>query len=176
MNRRHILSLSVITALGLAFLPGSALAQQKSLKEQLVGTWTVVSWDQVNKDGSKFQRFGANPKGVNVFDANGRFYVMFARADLPKFTANNPMKTTSDENKAVMEGSIAYFGTYTVDEAGKSISLRVDASTFPNQVGIEQKRNITSISANDLQVSNPNASAGGQINVVMKRATTVAIN
>ncbi len=62
MDRRHILSLSVITALGLAFLPGSALAQQKSLKDQLVGTWTVVSWDQVNKDGSKFQRFGTNPK------------------------------------------------------------------------------------------------------------------
>jgi hypothetical protein len=86
------------------------------------------------------------------------------------------MKTTSEENKAVMEGSIAYFGTYTVDEAGKTISLRVDASTFPNQVGNEQKRNITSISANDLQVSNPNASAGGQISYVMKRATTVATN
>ena len=176
MNRRNILSLSAITALGFALLPGSAVGQQKSLKDQLVGTWTTVSWEQTNKDGSKFQRFGANPKGVNVFDANGRFYVMFARADLPKFAANNPMKTTSEENKAVMEGSIAYFGTYTVDEAGKSISLRVEASTFPNQVGNEQKRNITSISANDLQVSNPNASAGGQISYVMKRATTVATN
>jgi len=111
-----------------------------------------------------------------VFDANGRFYVMFARADLPKIAASNPMKTTPEENKSVMEGSIAYFGTYTVDEAGKSISLRVEASTFPNQVGSEQKRTITSIAANDLQVSNPNASAGGQINYVMKRATTVAVN
>ena len=75
-----------------------------------------------------------------------------------------------------MEGSIAYFGTYTVDEAGKSISLRVDASTFPNQVGVEQKRDITSLTSNNLQLSNPNASAGGQINYVMKRATTVARN
>ena len=39
MNRRNVLSLSVATALGLALLPGSAVAQQKSLKEQLVGTW-----------------------------------------------------------------------------------------------------------------------------------------
>jgi hypothetical protein len=36
MNRRNILSLFAITALGLAMLPGNALAQQKSLKDQLL--------------------------------------------------------------------------------------------------------------------------------------------
>jgi hypothetical protein len=25
-------------------------------------------------DGSKLKQFGANPKGINVFDANGRFF------------------------------------------------------------------------------------------------------
>ena len=91
MNRRHIFSLSVIPALAL-MLPGAATAQQKTLKEQLAGTWTAVSWEQVGKDGSKFERFGANPKGVNVFDANGRFVVVFARSDLPKLAAQDPMK------------------------------------------------------------------------------------
>jgi hypothetical protein len=64
MNHRHILSLSVATALGLALLPGSALAQQKSLKEQLAGTWTIVSNDNVAPDGTKRQLFGPNPKGI----------------------------------------------------------------------------------------------------------------
>jgi hypothetical protein len=58
MNFRHILSLSVITAVGVALLPGSLLAQQKSLKEQLVGTWTIVSNDNVAPDGTKRQLFG----------------------------------------------------------------------------------------------------------------------
>ena len=58
MNRRHILSLSVTTALGLALLPGSALAQQKPLKERLAGTWTIVSNDNVSPDGTKRQLFG----------------------------------------------------------------------------------------------------------------------
>src|SRR5690349_194983 len=71
MNRRNVISLSAATALGLAFLSGSAIAQQKSLKDQLVGTWTVAAWEQTNKDGSKLHRFGANPKGVNVFNADG---------------------------------------------------------------------------------------------------------
>ena len=43
MNRRNIFGLSAIAALGLALLPGSAVSQQKSLKEQIVGTWTFVS-------------------------------------------------------------------------------------------------------------------------------------
>jgi len=176
MKRRNILGLSVIAALGLALLPGSALAQQKSLKEQIVGTWTAASWEQTNKDGTKFQRFGANPKGVNVFEANGRFFVMFARADLPKFASNNPMKTTPEENKAVMEGSIAYYGTYTVDETGKTVTLRVEASSFPNQVGSEQKRTIDSLTAGELKLSNPTVLTGGHIDYVMKRATTVVIN
>jgi hypothetical protein len=25
-------------------------------------------------DGSKLKQFGANPKGINVFDVNGRFF------------------------------------------------------------------------------------------------------
>jgi hypothetical protein len=71
---------------------------------------------------------------------------------------------------------IAYYGTYTVDETGKTLTLRVEASSFPNQVGSEQKRTITSLTANELKLGNPTALSGGQINYVMKRATTVASN
>src|SRR5205085_3611986 len=74
MNRHSILSLSAVTVLGLAVLPGSAVSQQKTLKDQLVGTWTLTSWEQDGgQTGPKFQRFGANPKGYNIFDASGRF-------------------------------------------------------------------------------------------------------
>jgi hypothetical protein len=124
MNRHKITRLSALTALGLALLTGSAVSQQKSLKDQLVGTWTVASWDQTNKDGSKLQRFGANPKGVNVFNADGRFFVMFAHPDLPKIASNNPMTPTPDEAKALVQGTISYFGTYTVDEAKKRSPCR----------------------------------------------------
>jgi hypothetical protein len=66
MNQRRILTLSAI-ALGLVFsLPG-AMAQTKSLKDQLVGTWSLVSWEQVNNDGTKRQDFGPSPKGVTTF-------------------------------------------------------------------------------------------------------------
>jgi ABC-type uncharacterized transport system substrate-binding protein len=42
---------------------------------------------------------------------------MVVRSDLPKFGSNNRMSGTPEENKAIVQGSIAYFGTYSIDEA-----------------------------------------------------------
>jgi hypothetical protein len=131
MNRRNILSISAITVLGLSLLPGSATAQQKSLKEQLVGTWTLVSWEQDVANGPKFQRYGTSPKGDNI--------MMFARPDLPKLASGNPATPTPDESKAIVSGAIGLFGTYIVDEAATVVSLRIEACTFPNQMGTRSK-------------------------------------
>jgi hypothetical protein len=158
-----------LALLGLALPMSDAVAQQKSIKDQLVGTWTVVSWDQVRADGSKIQRFGANPKGINVFDANGRFFVMFARPDLPKIASRDPMKTTTEENKAIMEGTIAYYGTYSVSEPDKTVTFRIEASSFPNQVGADQKRKITELTGDQLKYENTTVMSGGQIYVVLNR-------
>jgi len=176
MNWRPVLGLCIVAAMGLALPTSSAVSQQKSLKEQLVGTWIPVAWDQQLPDGSKLQRFGANPKGVNVFDANGRFFVMFARADLPRIASNNPMKTTSEEAQTITAGTIAYYGTYTVDEANKTIAMKVETSTLPNQLGLDQKRVILALTADELRYTNPTPLAGGTITVSLKRAPGPAVN
>ena len=170
MNRHNVLSLSVITALGLALLPGSAAAQQKSMKEQLVGTWTIVSWEQDGgPTGSKFQRFGATPKGYNIFDASGRFYIMLSGADLPQIASNNSSTSTPKEARAIAGGTVGYFGTYTVDETAKIITLHIDVSSLPSQAGSDQKRTITSLTGDELKYQNTTALSGGQIHYVWKR-------
>jgi hypothetical protein len=58
----------------------------------------------------------------------------------------------------------------------KTITLRVEARSFPNQVGSEQKRTIASLTASELKLSNPIALTGGEIHYVMKRASTVVLN
>jgi hypothetical protein len=62
MNRRYIISLSALTASGFALLPSTAISKQKSLKDQLVGTWTLVSANQVSKEGVKSDRRGSEPE------------------------------------------------------------------------------------------------------------------
>jgi hypothetical protein len=170
MNRREILSLFVITAFGLALLPATAISQSKSLKDQLVGTWDVVSWERTAADGTKVHAFGRNPRGINVFGADGRFVVFYTRADLPKLASDDRTKATPQEAKALMDGVIAYYGTYTVDDATKTIAFNIETTTFPNQLGRPQKRVISSLTADELKYSNPTATAGGQIQVTLKRA------
>jgi len=155
MNRRSVLNIGAATALGLGLLPASTVAQQTSLKDQLVGTWTLVSWLETFKDGSKLQRFGTDPKGGNIFTADGHFSIVYARSDLPKIASNDPMKPTPEEANAIMLGSIAYFGTYTVDEGSKTISFRIESTTLPNQLAINQVRKITSLTADELSYTNP---------------------
>jgi hypothetical protein len=171
MNRRTTLAMTTTALLCLAvgLSASDSLAQKKSLKDQLVGTWTLVSSDQVRPDGSKLKQFGANPKGINVFDANGRFFLMMASADNSQIASNGRGKTNSEEDGLTVE-SIAYYGTYTVDEEVNVISLHLDASTFPNQIGTDQKRNVTSLTADELKYSSPAAISGVQVHQVWKRA------
>jgi hypothetical protein len=170
MNRRNVITLSAVAVLGFALPPGSALSQQKSLKDQLVGTWALASWERTNPDGSKTHAFGESPKGINMFGADGRFALIYTRSDLPKLASNDRMKATPQEAKTINDGAIAYYGTYSIDEASKTITLNIESTTFPNQLGRPQKRVINSLTADELKYSNPTATAGGQIQITLKRA------
>lgn len=115
MNPRGVFSACTTAALALSLLSVNAFGQQQSLKEQLVGTWTLVSWEQTSVDGSTFQQFGANPKGIAFFDAGGHCIITVMRSDRAKYAIDNfgqIAQATAEENKATAQGTITYFGTY----------------------------------------------------------------
>ena len=170
MNRRYIISLSALTALGLALLPSNAISQQKSLKEQLIGTWTLVSAAQVTKEGVKSDRWGPNPRGRAIFEANGRYSFMIFRTDVPKFASNNMNQVTAEEAKAAIQGMTANYGTWSIDEATKTLTTNIEGSSSPNLNGGTQKRIISSLSADELKYTNPASQIGSVDDVVWKRA------
>jgi hypothetical protein len=169
MKRSAAPTIIVLAVLSVAasLFAGTAAAQQKTLKEQLVGTWTFISSTGKLADGSPV--WGSNPKGLLIFTDNGRYSSHIVRADVPKFAAKNRLQGTPDENKTAVHGSIASFGTYTVNEANKSFTVRFEASSYPNNTGAEQTRPFT-IVGDELKVMNPASSAGGQSELVYKRA------
>jgi Lipocalin-like domain len=140
MNRRSTFTLSVLAALGLALLPGSIVAQQGTLKQQLIGTWTIVSYETTGADGTKQQL--ANPKGILMFDAGGRYANVIGRGDRPKFkTASQP--TTEELAAATDDFFAANAGTWSVSEADKTLTQRFDAALRPNAEGTDIKSSVS---------------------------------
>ena len=71
--------------------------------------------------------------------------------------------------KAIVDGSIAHFCTYTSDDGGKAITFHIETSTFPNWDGTTQKRSLK-VKGNTLTYTVTAPSAGGPPNdVVWKR-------
>jgi len=167
MNRRIILALSSIAAFAVAVLPNSALPQQKLIKDQLVGTWTYVSSNAKRTDGSPL--WGENPKGLFILTESGHFSWQVFRSDRPKFASGNRLNATPDELRVTNQGSLAYFGTYSIDEAEKTITFRTEASTFPNSEGEVLKRVITKLTPEELVYTNPATTLGARIEAVWKR-------
>jgi len=176
MTRSRILGLSMITALGLAVLPGAAVGQQKTLKEQIAGTWIVVSNDSTAPDGKKSQPFGPKPGGILVFDASGQYVQIMSHPDVPKFKANNRLQGTPEENTAAVRGTTANFGTWKIDEASKTITVRNLGGMFPNSAGTDSTRVVVSVTADELKITNPQTAAGARSDNVWKRAKAVVAN
>jgi Lipocalin-like domain len=161
----RIFSLATMALYVVLASPDAAVAQTA---KDLVGTWTNVSNTNIRPDGSKADVFGPRGTGIVIFESNGRYAIINVNPDIPKFASNNRAQGTAAENKAVVEGSIAHYGTYSYDAANKVINLKIEGSTYPNWAGTEQKRTIITFAGDDLKWSVA-ASIGGTGEVGWKR-------
>lgn len=150
-------------------ITSDAPSQQQSLKEQLVGTWTLLSWEQKKGDGTKVERYGTRPKGIAFFDAAGRYIITVMRSDRARYASNALWQGTPEENKETADGTITYFGTYSISEVDSSIAIHVEGSSFPNWNGTDQKRYVT-ITRDQLTLT-VRPPAGDVVDVIWKRAT-----
>jgi hypothetical protein len=145
----------------LAVSAGAAAAQPaKSLKERIVGSWNFVVAEVAAPDGKKSFPFGETPKGILIFTADGRFAQIHVAGDVPKIASNNRMTGTPEEYAAIMRRSLSVFGTYTIDEAGKTVTYTIVSSSFPNWEGEAQTRTIDKLTDDEFVNTNPNVGGG----------------
>jgi len=167
MNRRTALALTTIVLSGAALSTGAAIAQQRSLKDQLVGTWTLVSAETAPLTGTKRQI--ANPKGILILDAGGRFASFAVRGDRTKYrSAGSP---TTEEIAATVRDYVACnFGTWSVNEADKMLTRRNEGALNPNNEGTEAKSTV-SLSGDELRLTTvAPAGSGTRTDFVYRRA------
>lgn len=144
------------------------VGQHQPLKDQLIGTWALVSWEQKKSDGSKVQRYGAKPTGMAFFDAGGRYIITVMRSDRANYASNALWQGTAEENKATASGTITYFGTYSVTEADSSVAIHIEGSSFPNWNGAKQER-IVAIRGDQLTLT-VRPPSGETVDIIWKRA------
>jgi len=161
-----LIAFSLLVAL--ALLPANAAAQQKSLKEQLVGSWALVSNDNVAPDGTKRQVFGPSPKGIFILDASGHCAQIMFDPSRPKFKGKTRLDGTAEENAAAMRGTSALFGTWSIDEATGTLVTNVNGHVFPNYDGVKLVRKVA-ISGDQLNVTTLETSSGGTSHLVFRR-------
>jgi len=108
--------------------------QAQSLRDQLVGAWSLVSCANAP--------WCANPNGIHILDASGHYATINAPLDRPAIIVSNPQnltdvrsRTSPEQYKAIAMGFQANFGTWSVDEADKTIAYHFDGSLYPNAQG-----------------------------------------
>ena len=144
MNRRYALGVIAAAATALA---GQAAAQTT---KSIAGTYSPVT----------VPAYGDKPRGQLILTPDGRYSIVLSRAEMPKIASGSRTKATAEENKAVVDGSIAHTGRYTIDDGGKSITFHIETSTFPNWNGTTQKRPL-SMKGDLLTYTVSTPSAGG---------------
>ena len=160
----------LVTLLALSLAAGAAMAQPS---REIVGAWTMVS-NTTEKDGKTVDNFGPDPKGSAFFDEHGRFAFVIVRGDLPRIASNNRAQASDEEAQAVLKGSIAYFGSYVVNDTDRQIEMRVEGATFPNWTGTLVKRQFA-FAGDQMRLINASPSTGAGTGVIVWRRSAAAL-
>ena len=106
----------------------------------------MVAWDDRKDDQSPWMQFmGKHPIGFLIYDPTGFMSIQIMKTLLlPPFPIEDgQFVVASDDAKAVVDGYLAYFGRYSVDEAKQVVIHYVEGSLLPNIVGTYQEWKIS---------------------------------
>ena len=98
-------------------------------------------------------------QGFLVFDSKDHFLVAISRPGFSKIASGTGSRGAIKENKAVLQRSVACFGSYLIDDANHTIKAHIEGSTVPKWTGTDQQRQFT-VAGDKLRWTN-SASAGG---------------
>ena len=108
-----------ITALAFLWLGFSNPAIAQTLQEKIVGTWTLDSGSENYSDGKRIASWAT---GNLIIDASGHAALFLVGRDQPN---------TSPSVRTPVGPFVAYYGTYTVNEAENVLTFKVDHAASP---------------------------------------------
>jgi Lipocalin-like domain len=99
--------------------------------KRFIGTWRLVSL--TGQDGAPEPVRGAHPTGMIHYDTTGHMSVQIVPdRRRPPFSGLYP---TPDEALGAVAGYTAYFGTYSIDEAARTVTHHREGNINPAGLG-----------------------------------------
>lgn len=115
-------------------------AKAQTANGNLAGVWSLVSVENIDREGGKTFPYGERPEGMLVFASNGDYAIQILKAARPKVKANDKNKATPEENAALVQGNNSHFGTFSVDKEQRIIRFNIAHAFYPNWEGTVQER------------------------------------
>ena len=109
-------------------------------RDELLGVWRLVSYEFRLADGILIRPMGLGVQGLLIYDPSGYMSLHVIDPERPKFTTNDWMSGTAEEAKAALDGCMAYYGTFEVDDVKGTIVHHVEHSSFPNWSGTDREQ------------------------------------
>ena len=110
----------------------------------LIGTWRVVEFADVDKDGKWAYWFGEHPRGYFVYDETGHVNIQIMKIPplrrFPEAKSDDGKPPTAEHALAAYNAYVAYFGTYTVDAEKHVVTHHVEGSLSPDYTDTDQPR------------------------------------
>jgi Lipocalin-like domain len=131
------------------------------LKDELVGVWNLVGNEFHWSDGESADLYGPDATGMLIYGRQGQMSVQIMRAGRPAFASGDFRHGTGPEITAAFEGYLAYFGSYAVDEAARTVTHAMRGSLFPNWVGQDLTR-MVELSGQRLTLRTPPMATAGR--------------
>jgi hypothetical protein len=113
---------------------------QPTISEQIVGAWSLVSYEVRAADEIVQHPLGADAVGLLIYGPHRHMTVQIMASDRQRLRAQSEGSQRLSELAAAAEGYLAYAGTYEVDEAARTVTHHVELSLIPNWVGRPQRR------------------------------------
>jgi hypothetical protein len=113
---------------------------QPTISEQIVGAWSLVSYEVRAADEIVQHPLGADAVGLLIYGPHRHMTVQIMASDRQRWRAQSEGSQRLSELAAAAEGYLAYAGTYEVDEAARTVTHHVELSLIPNWVGRPQRR------------------------------------
>ena len=118
----------------------STAAYGQSLRERIVGTWTLVSWGTLSGGVEVPLPMSKGASGIITYSPDGYMCVNIMASNRPKFASPDFMGGSVSEKAAAFETFVGYCGRYEVNEQERFVTHTLHTSWYPNWTGTPQKR------------------------------------